>query len=307
MPCYRPLKGYRSSQPGPTGKHPIVFNPKGAEVDRPVLLPCGQCMGCRLNRSLQWALRCVHEAKQYDDNCFVTLTYNDAHLPANGSLIVEEHQRFVKRLKSYVRRKYGKDAADGIRFYMCGEYGERLGRPHFHFCFFNFDFADKKYKRVNALGDRIYTSEILDKVWGRADPGMCEIGSVTFKSAAYVARYITKKITGDDAVAYYGDKLPEYTAMSNGIGKGWFQKWSKDVFPSDFVVHEGRKHRVPRYYANLYEMSTVHPRQLSTSLTSIKGARKRGAVKHEDDNSDRRLKDRETVLNARVSRLKKEL
>lgn len=307
MPCYRPLKGYRSAVPGPTGKHPIVFSPRGAEVDRPVLLPCGQCMGCRLNRSLQWALRCVHEAKLYENNCFVTLTYNDASLPENGSLVVAHHQAFMKKLKSYVRRRFGKDAAKGIRFYMCGEYGERLGRPHFHFCLFNWDFPDKKYKRVNALGDRIYTSDILDKIWGNADPGLCEIGSVTFRSAAYVARYITKKITGDDAVAYYGDKLPEYTEMSKGIGYGWFVKWSKDVFPSDFIVHEGKRQRVPRYYSNLYELSAVHPRQLSTALTSIKGARKRGAAKHKEDTTDRRLKDREVVQLARAERLKREL
>lgn len=309
MPCFRPLKGYRAAVPGPSGKHPIVFTPRGAEIDRPVTLPCGQCIGCRLAKSREWALRCVHESKLYEQNCFITLTFNDANLPENGSLDHDHWQKFMKRLKSYCRRKFGNEVADGIRFYMCGEYGERLGRPHYHACLFNFDFPDKKYKRVNRVGDKIYTSEILDRCWNKADPGMCEIGDVTFESAAYVARYIMKKITGDDAVAYYGDKKPEYTNMSRrpGIGKGWFDKWKDDVFPSDFIIHQGERHKVPRFYGDLYELHGSDIPSLASRMTHIKGRRKRGAKKHKEDSTDRRLKDRETVQEARVKRLKRGL
>lgn len=319
MACFRPLKGYRAAQPGPSGKHPIVFSPRGGEYDRPVTLPCGQCIGCRLERSRQWALRCVHESKLWKDNCFITLTFNDAHLPADGSLDHEHWQLFMKRLKSRVRRKFGSEAADGIRFYMCGEYGPKLGRPHYHACLFNWDFPDKKYKRVNRVGDKIYTSEMLDETWGQADPGMCEIGAVSFDSAAYVARYIMKKVTGDEAETHYWfvdadgvvhDRKPEYTHMSRrpGIGKGWFDRWHGDVFPSDFIVHEGAKHRVPRYYDSLFEMQ-LQEQGLSRirKLASLKGKRKRGAAKHKDDSTDRRLRDREIVQNARVTRLKREL
>lgn len=302
MPCFRPLKGYRSATPGPSGKHQIVFTPRGGEIDRPVELPCGQCTGCRLNRSREWAIRCVHEAKLYGDrNCFVTLTFNDTHFPPGGSLDHAHWQLFMKRLKSWTRRNQGADQANGIRFYMCGEYGPKLGRPHYHAVLFNFDFPDKKYKRVNREGDRIFTSEVLDKCWGQADPGMCEIGSVTFRSAAYVARYIMDKQTGEDAVAYYGDKKPEYTNMSRnpGIGFGWFQKFGRDAFPSDFLIHDGVRHGVPRYYTGLFEAG-------GNDTTAIKGKRKRGAKRHKADQTDRRLHDREIVKLAQIKRLNKE-
>lgn len=243
----------------------------------------------------------MHEAKQYESNCFLTLTFNDEHLPPGGSLDHSHWQLFMKRLKSAVRRRDGGDVADRIRFYMCGEYGPLLGRPHYHACVFDFDFVDKKYKRVNRVGDRIYTSEFLDKVWGQADPGMCEIGDVTFASACYVARYIMKKQTGDEAVAYYGDKKPEYTAMSRrpGIGHGWYMKNHRDVFPSDFIIHDGVRHSVPRFYGNLFELA-------GNDTTAIKGKRKRGAKRHKADQSDRRLKDRETVKQAQIKRLNRE-
>lgn len=291
----------------------IVFTPRGAEIDRPVAIPCGQCIGCRIERSRQWALRCVHESKLYDSNCFITLTFNDANLPVDMSLDHTHWQLFMKRLKSFIRRKYGSAMADGIRFYMCGEYGERFGRPHYHACLFNFDFPDKVYKRVNALGDKLYTSAILDKCWKFADPGMCEIGSVSFDSAAYVARYIMKKVTGSDAESYYWfvdaegvvhDRKPEYTNMSRspGIGKGWFDKWSKDVFPSDFIIHDGQRHRVPRYYDGLYEVSMDTAHRLPP-LLHVKGKRKRSASKHKEDMTDRRLLDRENVQSSRLKRL----
>lgn len=305
MVCYRPLKGYRAAQPSPSGKFPVVFSPRGAAVDRPVTLPCGQCTGCRLDRSRDWALRCVNEAKLYGDyNCFITLTFNDAYLPEDGSLDHEHWKLFMKRLKSYVRRKFGKSAAQGIRFYMCGEYGPKLGRPHYHACLFNFDFPDKRYKRINAVGDKIYTSDILDKCWGQADPGMCEIGSVNFRSAGYVARYIMVKQTGDDAVAHYGDKRPEYTRMSlkPGIGAEWFKRYQSDVFPDNFLVHNNIKHPVPRYYRNLYELDGY---DIPSKISRAKSKSNLGGFFVAPDSSNRRLRDRETVKQAQIKRLKR--
>jgi len=290
--CFRPLKAYRTVQGA------IVFKCQG-HIERALILPCGQCVGCRLQRASTWALRCVHEAKQYENNCFITLTYNDLNLPDDGSLRHSDYQKFMKRLKE--RASYhgfkGK-----IRFYMCGEYGEKLGRPHYHACIFNYDFPDKKYKRVNAIGDKIYSSELLDDVWKMSDPGMCEIGSVSIESAGYVARYIMKKVTGDGAVAHYGSLRPEYTKMSKGIGKAWFAKHHRDVFPSDFIVHDGKKLAVPRFYGDLYELN------FPSAMLGVKHARMR---KHGDpllvetDSQDRRLKVRETVTQLRVKRLKR--
>lgn len=296
MPCFRPLKAYRTID----GR--IVFkDTSGAMIERPLVLPCGQCVGCRLRRAQTWALRCVHESKMYSENCFITLTYNDLNLPSNGSLLHSDFQKFMKRFTERVR--YSGDKRK-VRFYMCGEYGEKFGRPHYHACIFNYDFPDKVYKRVNALGDKIYTSEFLDDCWNMSDPGVCEIGSVSIQSAGYVARYIMKKITGDDAVAYYGDLVPEYTHMSKGIGKAWFDKNWKDVYPSDFVIHDGRRFPAPRYYDGLFELN--HPSAF-LGLRTKRLSKSGNPLDVKDDDKDRRLRVREDVTKLRVKRLKKEL
>jgi hypothetical protein len=187
-------------------------------------------------------MRCVHEAALHEDNCFLTLTYEDRKLPESGSLDHKDFQDFMKRL----RRRY---EPRKIKYYMCGEYGEDTKRPHYHACLFNFDFADKTiYKTQN--GFNLYNSDTLHDLWGH---GYCVIGDVTFDSAAYVARYIMKKINGDAADLHYGDLKPEYNAMSNGIGKEWFNKFKDDVFPGDFVVMNGKKVAVPKYYEMLLD------------------------------------------------------
>ena len=121
MACYTPLKGYRSTELTKNGKRKIVFNRNHGFADLPVTVPCGQCIGCRLERSRQWAIRCTHEASLWEKNCFITLTYNDENLPKDGSLDVTHFQKFMKRL----RKKHGA----GIRFYHCGEYGDKFGFP----------------------------------------------------------------------------------------------------------------------------------------------------------------------------------
>lgn len=309
MPCFHPLRGYRANSPNANGKFPVVFNFQAGFADQPISLPCGQCVGCRLERSRQWALRCVHESKMYEENCFITLTYAESNLPPNGSLRVEDWQLFMKRFKSAVRYNEGKDRAKGIKFYHCGEYGSQFGRPHYHALIFNYDFKDKVYKRVNRNGDRIYTSDFLASLWPHGVKEQQEIGAVTYQSAAYVARYIMKKITGDDAVAYYGERKPEYTTMSNGIGRGFFEKYYKDIFPHDFVVHEGKKHRVPRFYENMYEaMPHDIPSVIAMSpKRKLKAKRKLAGQKHAADNTPERRRTRELVQLERLKNLKRGL
>ena len=147
----------------------------------------------------------------WDRNCFVTLTYNDEHLPANGSLNKRDITLFLKRL----RKRYGK----GIRYYQCGEYGELLSRPHHHAILFNHDFEDKQLWSVRG-GVRLYRSASLEQLWPY---GYSTIGDVTFESAAYVARYVVKKITGEREGEHYRGKMPEFATMSRrpGIGRGW--------------------------------------------------------------------------------------
>lgn len=300
MPCFHPLKGYRSRFPGKSGKRPIVFNVNDGYADLPVTVPCGQCIGCRLERSRQWAMRCVHEASLYEQNCFVTLTFSPEHLPADGSLNHRHFQLFMKNLKTRVRRSSGKAAAAGIRFYMCGEYGELHGRPHYHALLFNYDFPDKELFTTRN-GIPLYRSAFLEELWKY---GYSSIGAVTFESAAYVARYILKKVTGDEAAAHYGGRRPEYTNMSRrpGIARAWFEQFRDDVYPSDVVVlRGGMKLRPPRYYDGLFEA------EFPSDFKKLKARRKSRAAEFVDNNTPSRLKVRERVQKAKLALLKRSL
>lgn len=255
MPCYHPLIGYRSKELTKNGKRKLVFNVKYAVDDGEITVPCSQCIGCRLDRSRQWAMRCVHESQMHEQNCFITLTYNEENLPYPPSLNHRHFQLFMKRF----RKKFPDDT---IRFYQCGEYGDENKRPHYHAIIFGFDFPDKTLWKESKNGDNYYVSDVLNELWGK---GYAIIGSVTFESAAYVARYIMKKVTGDDQEEHYKcvdedsgevfDLKPEYTAMSRrpGIGKKWYDEYKKDVYPSDFVVLRGKKMKPPKYYDSLLE------------------------------------------------------
>lgn len=186
----------------------------------------------------------------HEKNCFITLTYDNDHIPHGGTLNKEELQKFFKRL-----RKRGFQ----FRYYACGEYGEQGLRPHYHAVLFGVDFAhDRKKHSKNAQGDIIYSSSTLDEVWGS---GQCRIGAFNYSTAAYVARYCMKKQNGKNAIDaeqyerfdVHGEifsVLPEFALMSRrpGIGTEWYEKFGSDAFPSDFLIHQGKKHPVPRYY-----------------------------------------------------------
>ena len=331
MPCYSPLTGYVSREPSKKGKYPIVFDVRKGWIDRRVDVPCGQCIGCRLEHSRQWAVRCVHEASLYDDNCFITLTYDDDHLPENGSLVKADYQKFMKRL----RKRFG----SGVRYFHCGEYGEKNGRPHHHACLFNFRFPDcERLDLAGRLADLppLYISQSLSELWPF---GLHTIGDVTFDSAAYVARYVTKKITGDRAASHYGDRVPEYTTMSRrpgigrqwyekfksdcypsdevvtavlapeyvtmsrrpGIASGWFEKFGSDVYPGDFVVIRGRKMRPPRYYDNFLKLSSP------LDFEEVHFERWKNAQLHLDNQSEERLNVRHEVQKARLRKLPRNL
>lgn len=263
-------------------------------------LPCGQCIGCRLERSRQWAIRCVHESKLHEENCFVTLTYDNEHVPSDFSLDKTEHQRFLKKL----RKKF---ADKKIRYMLCGEYGEQFERPHYHACLFGIDFADKKLYSINN-GNKLYTSETLNKIWGL---GQCWIGDVTFESAAYVARYICKKVTGKNAEEHYkktdmrtGEIItiePEFIRMSlkPGIGKDWMEKWTDDIYPSDEIIIRGKKMKPPRYYDKVFETKEQE------KMEKIKNEREKKRRENWKENTTKRLQTRKTVKEAQVKQLKR--
>ncbi len=299
MPCYHPLRGYRSEFANENGMYPVVFRP-GIGASEIVDLPCGQCIGCRLERSRQWALRCMHEASLYDENCFVTFTYDDEHVPFDGSLNKDHFQSFMKRLRFHLH-------PERVRFYMCGEYGEQLSRPHYHALLFGQDFHwDRKiWKRERD--HTLYRSDFLEDIWKL---GMCVIGDLTFESAGYVARYCMKVVTGEKAKSEHYWKHhsgfdmmieiePEYSNMSRrpGIGADWLDEFSSDVFPSDECVSRGHPSRPPRYYDERFR--SFHPEVMD----EVKEKRKASSILHYDDNVPSRLRSKEKVCIARTEQL----
>lgn len=293
MACYHPLQAWRGRAGGPA----VFVRP----VEYPAIeleLPCGQCIGCRLERSRQWAVRIMHEASLHESNWFLTLTYSPEHLPPDLSLRKRDFQLFCKR----VRKRIGP-----FRFFHCGEYGERSGRPHYHACVFGIDFPDKVYFKGDGP-NRLYRSDVLDSLWKL---GFVVIGSLTFESAAYVARYILKKVTGDAAEQHYSrvhvdtgevySISPEYVTMSRrpGIGREWFQRYGDEVFPADEVISRGFAVRPPRYYDSLLEDAEPSVFDL------VKRKRISDLREHAEDLTPERLRVREKCAKARVSRFKR--
>lgn len=302
MTCFHPLKAYRSREVNPeTGKRLITFNPTKVYVEgSSLLLPCGQCSGCRSGRALEWSIRIGHEAKLHDESCFVTLTYDNQHVPKDYSVKLLDYQNFMKRLRSRCGAK--------VRFAGCGEYGETTFRPHYHLGLLGLDFADKR--RVGKRGEHfVYTSEALRELWPFGDH---EIGSLTPESGGYIARYIFKKMTGEKADSYYrrvspvdGETYqvsPEFFTMSRrpGLGQAWFDRFATDAFPSDFLVVNGRKMRPPQFY--LGKLS-------EDEQQVIKRRRKAFSVQPERrvDNTPERLAVREVCHTERLKRLSRPL
>lgn len=298
MPCYYPLSAYQCADGS------IVFyESKRHDTVKSLSLPCGQCVGCRLERSRQWAIRCMHEAQMHTENCFITLTYDDDHLPSDRSLHYRDFQLFIKRLrKRYPGRR--------IRYYMAGEYGENFGRPHWHACIFGFDFHDKKLWKRTSANSLLYRSQDLELLWPF---GYSSIGDVTFESAAYVARYIMKKVTGKNASKHYEEidpdtgeitnRTPEFTKMSlkPGIGYEWYKQYTSDVYPHDYVVVRGKKVKPPKYYDKKYKIDNPY------EFDEVLYIREKSAKLNHADNTLERLAVKEQVAKAKLQKLKRNL
>ncbi len=285
MPCFHPLTGY----PQPCGG--LTFNRNKSLYPVPIKVPCGQCIGCRLERSRQWAIRCVHEGALHDHNSFITLTYDDKHLPPTGTLVKAHFQKFIKRLRKQILPLK-------IRYYHCGEYGDKLRRPHYHAIIFGYAFPDRQLFKDGK--NKLYTSTILEKCW---TAGFSTIGDLTFETAAYTARYIMKKVNGKNADHHYRniDKTtgeywqiqPEYTTMSRrpGIAADWFKRYSLDCYPSDFITIKGRKMKPPKYYDRLFEHDSPEIMQ------QIKAERLKNRILL----TDKQLADKKAILQSKLA------
>lgn len=302
MACFHPRTAYQ-----PIGGGRLLFSEHPDA--RPIKLPCGRCVGCKLEHSRQWAIRCQHESQLHLQNSYITLTFSNEALHARDpehahraqSLNHNDWQLFAKRL----RKKCGP-----FRFYMAGEYGEKFSRPHYHAILFGIGFADRIPDRTNRQGQWLYTSKLLDSIWGN---GYATIGDVSFESAAYVARYVMKKITGNMADDHYkrvdphtGEiywLLPEYNRMSlkPGIGKNWYLKYQTDVTNDDKVIIKGQAMRPPKYYDKILALTNPELHE-ETRITRFQTA-----MLHQEDITPERLATREQVTKARLAFKKRNL
>ncbi len=236
----------------------------------------------------------MHEASCHEANAFITLTYGDAFLPPDGSLRMEDFQLFMKRLRRSI-------APSKVRFFHCGEYGAELWRPHYHALLFGHDFLDKVLYGDRGTGP-VWRSAELERLW---PVGLSEIGTVSFESAAYVARYVTKKVTGGASAEHYervdvstGEVFqlkPEYATMSRnpGLGAKWFERFSSDVYPADHVISRGREAKPPRFYDQLFA------RQDPEGFEEVQ--RERARERKFEDETPARLAVREVCAVSRLS------
>lgn len=311
MPCFHPLRAFRSFSKKENGKARIFFQ-EPQEAAEGIELPCGQCVGCRLERSRQWAIRCMHEASLHEENSYLTLTYSEAELPPLGNLRFRDFQLFLKRFRKW--------CPTPVRYFHCGEYGDISGRPHYHCLLFGYDFPDKVFLKMSGEF-ALYASKNLDDLWSH---GHCFIGDVSFESAAYVARYNMKKVTGEAAAEHYervdpetGEVVmlqPEYVTMSRGsgkthpdprfrggIGSGWFKKYGHQLtVENDFIIVKGRKVFPPKFYDE--QIEKVDPERLSL----MKEARVERAELFKENNTPERRAVREEVVKKRLARLPRE-
>jgi len=275
----------------PSGK--VIFGGGRKAAGRFLQLPCGQCVGCRLEYSRQWAVRLVHEAAMHSENAFITLTYSDEHVPVDGSLDYRVFQLFMKRLRKFT---------GAIRFFMCGEYGDLNWRPHFHALIFGFSFPDRTYICPLNSGATMSRSALLERLWPY---GFSSVGDVTFDSAAYVARYCMKKVTGDRyAVEHYGrvsmatgeiyQLMPEFCRMSlplGGLGADWFRKYGNDVLTRGLCVVNGKEVKAPKSYSKL---------ACSLNQVNLDSDAFERLPRLEEDSTPDRLVAREAVTRARL-------
>ena len=344
MACSSMLKGYVGNGGG------IVFSKAKSVTKIPMEVPCGQCWSCRLARSREWATRLVKESTNWPEHqrTFITLTYNNENLPEDGSLKVEDYQNFMKSLRYYFSKTVdGKLIPPKIKYFHCGEYGETcktcntsyimhkesksgkqytgcdnfikgLGRPHYHAILFGVTFDDlEEYKKTKS-GELIYKSETLNQLWAK---GFCSVGQVTFESCAYVARYIMKKITGENADLHYqkptgidkttGEVIttpvkPEYITMSRNpaIAKEWAEKYLTDIGKNDSILLERKgqafETQPPRYFLKLLEKSDPIKYEILKSKRRIKKQQNR------EENTDERSLIKERLKQIQTKNLTRE-
>jgi len=264
MTCYHPIKAWQKEE----GAQLVFVEPR-EWLGNVLRVPCQKCIGCKIQYSQTWGTRMVHEGKMHKNNCFITLSYDEKHIPDRESLIKTAFPKFIRKLRQ-------KNSGKTIRYYHCGEYGEdqewkeyaqflpnykpKLGRPHYHAIIFNHDFERSELFKSTAGGDLFISNELSD-LWGK---GFCSVAELNQDTAQYVARYVTQKKTGEQAIEKYKRVCPitaeihpiqpEYSSMSlkPGIGYTFWEKYRREIINNDSVFHMAKGKvkiaKVPKYY-----------------------------------------------------------
>ena len=304
MPCFHPNTAWYLPQTR-TISWEDRFGKEIPGVRNSIQLACGQCTGCRSEYSRQWAMRIVLEQSLWLNNIFITLTYNNDNIPEHNTLIKKDFQDFMKRLRE-PNKEFDWIPPKPIRYYHCGEYGEKFGRPHYHAILFNTNFSDRKQLQGHKS---LSTSQTLNYLWGK---GHSSIGDVTFQSAAYVAGYVQKKINGKQKESHYaiidpetgeysGQRQQEYSTMSRrpGIAGNWLAQYKDDVYPSDNIHINGKEMQPPKSFDRLYEID--HKDEMLT----IKDKRMEEAEKFAHLRTPEALRQAEKTHKARMSLYKR--
>lgn len=294
MSCYHPLKGFKIGLTN-SGKDNLlicsykvdhieqdlngkwircydnIVRPGSRAIRSFIEIPCGRCIGCRIDYSKQWADRCLLEMKKYKSNYFITLTYDDEHVPKNNpkiltnskgesytafkagefnSLFKRDLQLFFKRL----RKKTGQN----IRYYCCGEYGDNTFRPHYHCIIFNLELNDLIPNGKNEFNDIYYNSKTIEDCWKL---GFSGVAKASWETCAYTARYVMKKLKGGASIEYELVGIePPFVTMSRkpGIAKDYYDSNKEKIFEYSNIRigTENGSHSIKpiRYFKKLYEI-----------------------------------------------------
>lgn len=295
MTCFYPRKLYKTD----TGHK---FERPSGHSGAYTKIPCRKCFGCRMDYKSEWATRMMHEASCHEDNLFLTLTYDQENLPESADLVQRDMQLFWKNLrKKFPHLK--------IRYVYSAEFGKITKRPHYHAIAFGLALPDLIKEGRNDRGEPLYGSEILDKIWKK---GHCVVGAVTEQSCGYVAGYMLKDMDGDYINEYtildeetgeLVNRTRPYARHSNkpGIGRIWFEKYWRDVFPDDFIVVEGKKRSVPEYYLRLLEQKDpeMHAQVQAKRETALEDPKTMW------NSTPGRLEVRETVFKAKLGQFRR--
>jgi hypothetical protein len=259
MTCLFPRLAYRKTN----GQVTLAKIGDNAPIEQSILVPCGQCMQCRISKQRQWATRMVHESYMHDESCFLTLTIADEHRNERHSVDQRDMQLFMKRLRKHLSPKK-------IRVFYASEYGEDTDREHYHAIIFGYMPEDRENFRKNDQGDMLYTSKTLEKLWGK---GFITIGNFTATTADYCAKYVTKAYIGKDKENAYNwiddetgeviQRTPPFQRSSRrpALGVDFYKKYKGDLYNIDAAIIDGKTRPIPKAYDRIFKVE--HPEEFA--------------------------------------------